>query len=60
MILTEKLLRRLRGTNFFCSRLTNEQEQELLLLFGEEPYPEPPYVWDEEYIWSVIRSMVRY
>ena len=60
MLLTEKMLRRLRGTNFFCSRLTSEQEKELLFLFGEEPYPDPPYVWDEEYIWETIRNMVRY
>lgn len=57
MILTEKLLRKWRETNYICSRLTNEQAAELLYLFGEEPDPEPPYIWDEELIWHTIRKM---
>ena len=59
MILTKKLLDQLRRTNFFCAKLTDEQADKLLCIFAEEPAPEPPYVWDEEYIWLTIRKMIR-
>lgn len=59
MILTEKRLRKLRQTDYICSRLTDEQATELLRIFGEEPAPEPPYAWDEEVIWHTIRKMTR-
>ena len=57
MILSKILLTQLRRTNFFCAKLTDEQADKLLDLFGQEPTPEPPYVWDEEHIWHTIRKM---
>jgi len=60
MILTKKLLAQLRHTNFFCAKLTDEQADKLLCLFGHEPKQEPPYVWDEEHIWYTIRKMIGY
>lgn len=59
MILTKERLDQLRHTNFFCAKLTDEQADKLIYIFGEEPVPEPPYVWDEEHIWHTIRNMIR-
>ncbi len=60
MILTKKSLDRLRSSNFFCAKLTNEQADKLLELFGKEPATEHPFVWDEEHIWFTIRKMIDY
>jgi hypothetical protein len=57
MILTKRMLDHLRETNYICSRLTNAQAERLLVIFGQEPAPEPPFVWDEEPIWHTIRKM---
>ncbi|HHY27012.1 MAG TPA: hypothetical protein GX523_09775 [Desulfitobacterium dehalogenans] len=59
MILTKKLLDKLRHTDYLCSKLTDEQANRLLLLYSEDPAPEPPYVWDEEHIWLTLRKMIR-
>lgn len=59
MILTEKKLNHLRENDYICSKLTNAQARELLDTFGQEPAPEPPYVWDEETMWHTIRKMTR-
>ena len=59
MILTKPELDRLREEDFICSRLTDTQAQKLLNIFGREPYPEPPFIWDEETIWHTIRKMTR-
>lgn len=58
MILTKKLIEQLRCTDYFCAKLTDEQADRLLFIFGQEPTPEPPYVWDEEHIWHTIRKRV--
>lgn len=57
MILTRKRLSYWRQTNFICAGLTDEQAEELLILFGKEP--EPPCTWDEETIWIAIRKMTQ-
>ena len=59
MILTKLELDRLREEDFICSKLTDSQAQELLDIFGQEPYSEPPFIWDEETIWHTIRKMTR-
>ena len=59
MILTKQKLDRLREEDYICSKLTDAQAQELLYILGREPYPELPFVWDEETIWHTIRKMTR-
>ena len=59
MILTKRYLTYWHQTNYYCAKLTDEQAKELLALFGEEPAPEPPYIWDEETIWHTIRKMTQ-
>ena len=57
MILTKRQIDHLRQTNFLCAKLSDEKANELLTLFGKEPDPDLPYVWDEETIWLTIRKM---
>lgn len=59
MTLTKRKLDQLRRQDYICSKLTDSQTAELLALFGREPAPEPPFVWDEETIWHTIRNMTR-
>ena len=59
MILTQEMLKQLREHNYYCAKLTDVQATLLLLLFGQEPAPEPPLIWDEETIWHTIRKMIQ-
>lgn len=58
MTITKRQLDKLRSNNWYCSKLTNAQAEELLRIFGEEPAPEPPYVWPEEAFWHTVKKLV--
>lgn len=58
MTITKRQLDKLRSDNWYCSMLTNAQADELLRIFGEEPAPEPPYIWLEEDFWYTVKKMV--